>query len=36
MDNELKAWLFDILTAINEIEGYYTDSPKDFEIYKKD
>ena len=36
MDNEIKAWLFDILGAINEIESYYIDVPKDFEVYKKD
>ncbi len=36
MDYEIKTWLFDILTAINEIESYYLDAPKDFEIYKKD
>ena len=27
MDIEIKAWLFDILNAITEIEGFFIDSP---------
>jgi len=36
MDNEIKAWLFDILNAIMEIESYFLDSPKEFSTYKND
>ena len=32
MDNELKALLFDILNAVMEIESFFTDLPKEFEI----
>lgn len=33
MDNNIKSWLFDILSSINEIESYFVDTPKIFEIY---
>lgn len=36
MDNELKAWLFDILNAVMEIESFFTDLPKKFETYQSD
>ena len=36
MDNNIKTWLYDILTSINEIESYYFDTPKKFEIYQND
>ncbi len=36
MQNNIKTWLFDILSAINEIESYYTDTPKLFELYQND
>jgi uncharacterized protein with HEPN domain len=36
MDIEIKTWLYDILTAINEIESYFTDGPKDFNVYQND
>jgi len=36
MDNNIKTWLYDILSSINEIESYYVDSPKIFEIYQND
>jgi len=36
MDNEIKAWLYDILNAINEIESFFIDHPKRFDEYKKD
>ena len=36
MDNNIKTWLFDILNSINEIESYYIETPKMFEIYKND
>ena len=36
MDNNIKTWLYDILSSINEIESYYVDSPKIFEIFQND
>lgn len=36
MDNNIKTWLFDILNSINEIESYYIEVPKIFEIYQND
>lgn len=36
MDNETKTWLYDILGSINEIESYFVDTPKMFEIYQND
>ena len=36
MDNELKAWLFDILNAVMEIESFFTDIEKDFATYQGD
>ncbi len=36
MDNKIKAWLFDILSSINEIESFFVDTPKMFEIYQND
>lgn len=36
MDNEIKVWLYDILSAIDEIEEFFTDRPKQFEEYRKD
>ena len=36
MDNDIKTWLYDILSSINEIESYYIDTPKMFEIYEND
>lgn len=36
MDNEIKTWLFDILNSIKEIESYYIDTPKIFEVYQND
>jgi uncharacterized protein with HEPN domain len=36
MDNNIKTWLYDILSSINEIENYYIDTPKIFEIYQND
>lgn len=31
MDNDIKAWRFDILNAIEEIESFFKDRPKKFE-----
>jgi hypothetical protein len=28
MDNNIKTWLFDILSSINEIESYFVETPK--------
>ncbi len=36
MDNSIKAWLFDILNSINEIDGFLIDRPKNFEVFQKD
>lgn len=36
MDNNIKTWLFDILSSINEIESYYIETPKSFEFYQND
>ena len=36
MDNNTKAWLYDILNAINEIEGFFIDVPKEFDHYQRD
>jgi uncharacterized protein with HEPN domain len=36
MDIEVKAWLYDILNAIREIEGFFVDTPKDFHHYQSD
>jgi len=36
MDVEIKSWLYDILNAINEIESFFADRPKDFVIYQND
>jgi uncharacterized protein with HEPN domain len=36
MDNDIKAWLFDILNSINEIESYFAEIPKDFSLYQND
>ena len=36
MDNEIKAWLFDILNAIMEIESFFTEQTKDFSNYQAD
>lgn len=36
MDNEVKAWLYDILNAIMEIDSFFIDIPKEFSTYKND
>ena len=36
MDNDIKTWLFDILNAIQEIDSFFIDVPKDFLVYQKD
>ena len=36
MDNEIKAWLYDILNAIMEIDSFFADIPKEFSTYKDD
>lgn len=36
MDNNIKAWLYDILNAIMEIESFFSDSPKEFAKYQSD
>ena len=34
MNIDIKTWLYDILTAIEEIEGFLSDIPKDFYAYQ--
>ena len=36
MDIEIKAWLYDILNAINEIDSFFTGTPKEFTAYQND
>lgn len=36
MDDSIKTWLYDILGSINEIESYFVDTPKLFEVYQND
>jgi uncharacterized protein with HEPN domain len=36
MDNDIKTWLYDILNAIMEIESFFSDRPKKFEMYQND
>lgn len=36
MDNEMKAWLYDILNAIQEIDSFFSDSFKSFIAYQND
>lgn len=33
MDNDINAWLYDILQSINEIDSYYDNKPRVFEEY---
>jgi uncharacterized protein with HEPN domain len=36
MDNDIKAWLYDILNAIIEIESFFNNEPKEFAKYQND
>ena len=36
MDNDIKAWLYDILNAIMEIESFFNDNTKEFLKYQND
>jgi uncharacterized protein with HEPN domain len=36
MDNDVKAWLYDILNAIMEIDSFFNDSSKEFSKYQSD
>lgn len=36
MHIEIKTWLFDILNAINEIDSFFIDIPKEFGSYQND
>lgn len=36
MDREIKTWLYDVLQSIIEIERFFEDKPKKFEVYSKD
>ncbi len=34
MDEQIKTWLYDILTSIQEVEGYFGDGPRRFADYR--
>jgi uncharacterized protein with HEPN domain len=36
MEGQIRTWLYDILTAIEEIEGFFGDGPKRFADYRAD
>lgn len=36
MDKNMKAWLYDILSSINEIESYFVTSARTFELFQND
>ena len=36
METEIKPLLYDIMNAINEIESFFEDRPKDFTFYQND
>ena len=36
MDIEIRTWLYDMLNAINEIESFFADRPKSFNVYQND
>ena len=36
MDERIKKWLFDIITSINEIDSYFENREKRFDLYKED
>ena len=36
MDNSIRTWLFDILNSINEINSYFSEQERIFEIFKND
>lgn len=36
MDIEIKAWLYDILNAVIEIESFIEDLPEEFNAYQND
>ncbi len=36
MDIDIKVWLYDILNAINEIDSFFADTPKEFVAYQND
>ena len=36
MDNEIKSWLFDISSAIIEIDNFFKEGEKVFVVYQKD
>src|SRR5690348_6733083 len=36
MDIEVRVWLHDVLTAINEIDSYFIDKPKTFSSFQQE
>ena len=35
MDIKIKTWLYDIMTAINEIESFFNNNPMEFSANQK-
>jgi uncharacterized protein with HEPN domain len=36
MDIDIKTWFYDILNAINEIDGFFVNTARDFSFYQQD
>jgi uncharacterized protein with HEPN domain len=36
MDNEIKIWLFDIQSAIAEIDSFFEEGERIFKVYQRD
>ncbi|WPR70621.1 HepT-like ribonuclease domain-containing protein [Flavobacterium sp. NG2] len=36
MDRNVKTWLYDVLSSINEIESYFLTAPRSFELFQND
>jgi uncharacterized protein with HEPN domain len=36
MDGQIRTWLYDVLTAIEEVEGFFGNGPKRFADYRVD
>ncbi len=36
MDHEIKTWLYDIFQAIEEIDGYFVDTPRSYSFFLSD
>ena len=36
MDKDIQTWLYDILQSIDEIDSYFTENERIFEVYRND